>query len=243
MKILIVDDETLARERLIDLLNEDEPSYQCLQASNGVEALELIQTERPELVLLDIRMPVMDGLELAQHLMTLSGPVPAIVFTTAYQDHALEAFENNAIDYLVKPIRKERLMRALDKASQLGQAKLETLQHIDTESRSRQHFSASIHGKIILQPVQEVAYLKAEQKYVTAHWPGGEMLMDESLKSIEAEFSDRFVRIHRNTLVAIDAIRGLEKDDEGNSVLLLRDIEDKLPVSRRHLAGIKKLIK
>jgi len=242
MKVLIVDDEALARARLRDLIGEEFPEYEILEAGNGLDALESIQARPPDLLLLDIRMPIMDGLEVAQHLLNIDN-APALVFTTAYQDHALTAFESNAVDYLVKPIRKERLLRALAKANRLRLPQIQAIRAIEPEINQRKHLSASFHGKLHLQPIEEVYYLRAEQKYVFAIWPKGELLLDESLKSLETEFSDRFIRIHRNTLVATDYIKGLEKDDAGNTVILLRDIPERLPVSRRHLAGIKKLLK
>ncbi len=242
MKILIVDDEALARSRLRDLIGEDHPGHELAEAANGLEALALIESGRPDLVLLDIRMPEMDGLEVARHMCRIDD-APALVFTTAYQDHALEAFEKNAVDYLVKPIRRERLGQAIHKASRLHQSQVEALRAAAPEENRRRHLSASSHGRILLKAVDEIAYLKAEQKYVTACWPGGELLLDESLKSLETEFADRFVRIHRNTLVAIECITGLEKDPEGNSLVLVRDMPVRLPVSRRHVAALKKLLK
>ena len=242
MKILIVDDEQLARARLRDLINEDLVRHEILEAVNGLDALNTIQHNTPDLVLLDIRMPVMDGLEVAQHLLNIDN-APVLIFTTAYQDHALTAFDNNAVDYLVKPIRKERLLRALQKASALRKAQVLAIRATEPASNPRKHLSATSHGKLQLKPIDEIFYLKAEQKYVTAVWPDGELLLDESLKSLETEFSDRFIRIHRNTLVATDCISGLEKDDAGNSLMVIRDMETRLPVSRRHLASIKKLIK
>ncbi len=240
MKILIVDDEALARARLQDLLQEIDAGLQLLQAENGVQALDLIQAEQPDVALLDIRMPAMDGLELAQHLLAVP-TAPAIVFTTAYQEHALEAFDHNAIDYLVKPIRKDRLQRALDKASQINPAQLTNVQQ--AIPAKPKYFSANKHGKIVLQPVKEVSYLKAEQKYVTAYWPGGELLLDVTLTQIEQEHADVFLRIHRSTLVAVDSMRAIDKDESGNAVMILEAIDERLPISRRLLSQIKSRIK
>jgi len=242
MKILIVDDEALARERLHDLVNELYPAAITIEAANGMEALDKITEHSPEIILLDIRMPGMDGLELANHLLHLEMP-PAIVFTTAYQDHALNAFDANAVDYLLKPIRKERLNTAIERATVVSQSKLATLNETEGITSKRSHLSALVQGNIQLISIDSIYYLKAEQKYVTAAWPGGEILLDESLVSLEAEFIDYFIRIHRNALVAINHIRGLSKNDEGQHVIKLSDMPIELVVSRRHLSDVKKALK
>ena len=238
MKILIVDDETHARERLIRLLSEIDDQCSIIEAKNGLDALNLFNTQSPDLILLDIRMPVMDGLEVAHHLAEIKAP-PAIIFTTAYPDYALEAFNTQAIDYLMKPIRKERLEQSLNKAQALGRPYLATL----LGNNPRSHLSATVHGNIKLVRVDQIYYLRADQKYVAAVWPGGEMLVDDSLKSLEQEFGASFTRIHRNTLVAPQYIRELDKDDEGKLCVTLRDLETKLLVSRRHASALRKLMK
>jgi two-component system response regulator AlgR len=240
MKILIVDDEALARERLCELIQELNPDISISQAENGLQALESIKTEQPDIVLLDIRMPVMDGLEAAQHIAGLASP-PTMIFTTAYQEHALDAFEANAVDYLLKPIRKQRLQTALQRANVLNRARLSELRFAETAART--HLSAIVHGNIELVPVEEVRFLKAEHKYVTAAWPGGELLIDESLKSLEMEFPVQFLRIHRNALIAKNHIEGLEKDANGIHYVRLRGIQTTLAVSRRHIREIKKAVK
>ena len=240
MKILIVDDETLARERLSELIQELNPDISISQAENGLQALESIKTEQPDIVLLDIRMPVMGGLEAAQHIAGLASP-PSIIFTTAYQEHALDAFEANAVDYLLKPIRKQRLQTALQRANVLNRAHLSELRAAETAART--HLSAIVHGNIQLVPVEEVRSLKAEHKYVIAAWPGGELLIDESLKSLETEFPMQFLRIHRNALIAKNHIEALEKDDNGGYYVRLRGIQNMLAVSRRHIREIKKAVK
>jgi len=240
MKILIVDDETLARERLGELITELDSDISFSQAENGLQALETIQKEQPDIVLLDIRMPVMDGLETAQHIADLASP-PAVIFTTAYQEHALDAFETNAVDYLLKPIRKQRLQTALQRASVLNRARVSELR--DADASIRTHLSAVVHGNIQLVPVEKIRYLKADQKYVTASWPGGELLLDESLKSLETEFSVQFLRIHRNALISKQHIEGLEKDVTGSYYVRLRDMQTALTVSRRHLGEVKTAIK
>jgi two-component system, LytTR family, response regulator AlgR len=242
MKILIVDDEALARERLHDLVIELYPDAITIEATNGMEALEKITEHSPEIILLDIRMPGMDGLELANHLLHLETP-PAIVFTTAYQDHALSAFDANAVDYLLKPIRKERLNTAIERATIVSQSKLLSLNEVEGVTATRLHLSALVQGNIRLISIDSIYYLKAEQKYVTAAWPGGEILLDESLVSLEAEFIDYFIRIHRNALVAINHIHGLYKNNEGQQIIKLSDIPIELVVSRRHLSDVKKALK
>jgi len=242
MKILIVDDEALARERLHDLVIELYPEAITVEAINGIDALDKITTHLPEIILLDIRMPGMDGLELANHLLHLNSP-PAIVFTTAYQDHALSAFDANAVDYLLKPIRKERLKVAIERATVVSQSKLTSLKNKQDKSSSRSHLSAMVQGSIRLIAVENIYYLKADQKYVTAAWPGGEILIDEPLVTLETEFPEHFIRIHRNALVAIDHIEGLRKTADGQHVIKLSDIPVELTVSRRHYAEVKKIIK
>lgn len=242
MKILIVDDETLARERLRELVIELFPESRITEATNGIVALDKITEHTPDIILLDIRMPGMDGLELANHLLHLEAP-PAIVFTTAYQDHALSAFDANAVDYLLKPIRKERLKTAIERATMVSQSKLNTLNKSGDVSSSRTHLSAMVQGNIQLISINNIYYLKAEQKYVTAAWPGGEILVDEPLVALESEFSNQFIRIHRNALVAKNHIDSLIKTNEGQHVIKLSDMPIELDVSRRHLSEVKKLIK
>lgn len=242
MKILIVDDESLARERLHDLVVELYPDVITVEATNGMDALDKITAHSPDIILLDIRMPGMDGLEVANHLLQLETQ-SAIIFTTAYQDHALSAFDANAVDYLLKPIRKERLKTAIERASVISQSKLNTLNKTEGISSTRSHLSALVQGNIQLIPIESIYYLKAEQKYVTAAWPGGEILLDESLVSLETELTDHFIRVHRNALVAIKHIRGLSKTSDGQHAIQLSDMPTELIVSRRHLADIKKIIK
>ncbi len=242
MKILIVDDEALARERLHDLVIELYPVAITIEATNGLNALEKISEHSPEIILLDIRMPGMDGLELANHLLQLESP-PAIVFTTAYQEHTLSAFDANAVDYLLKPIRKERLKLAIERAAIVSQSKLALLNSNREEISARTHLSAMVQGNIRLIAVENIYFLKAEQKYVTAVWPGGEILIDEPLVTLETEFPKQFTRIHRNALVAINHIEALRKTAEGQHVIKLADMPIELSVSRRHVSDVKRIIK
>ena len=241
-KILIVDDESLARTRLRELLQDNGGGRTLLEAENGIMALELAQRECPDVVLLDIRMPGMGGLETAIHLARLPNP-PAIIFTTAYDEHALEAFEASAVDYLLKPVRAERLMQALARARLLRSAQVAELRRLQPDARQRTHLSIRIRDGLLLVPVDEVAYLRADQKYVTAAWRQREVLVDEPLKALEEEFSDLFLRIHRNALVARDHMLALERAPDGTIVVRLHGVPEALPVSRRHVAGVRAALK
>lgn len=240
MKVLIVDDEQLARERLRHMLRAIPDCEVTDEAASGSEALERVQSNPVDVVLMDIRMPGMDGLEAARHLSALGEP-PAVVFCTAYSDHALEAFEANAIDYLVKPVRRERLSAALAKARRLSpEALAETAMD---EGAGRTHLCARVRGNLKLVPVENVIYLQAEDKYVTVRHPEGELLIEDSLTSLEKEFGERFLRIHRNALVARAHLAGLRKNQEGQPVVTLKDLDDTLEVSRRNLPAVRQVIK
>ncbi len=239
MKVLIADDEPLARTRLRELL-AGIGDYQVIgEAATGKEALQQGVDMQPELILMDIRMPTMDGLEAALHLSALEQP-PAIIFTTAYGDHALAAFETHAVDYLLKPIRKERLEGALRKLQQLNRAQLATLKQTGGEARARTHLSVLLRGNLQLIPVENVIYFRADQKYVTVRHPTGQVLIEESLKDLEEEFGERFFRIHRNALAASAHVSGLIKDRQGNCMLALQGIAEQLEISRRHLPEVRK---
>ncbi len=241
MKCLVVDDELLARQRLVRLLDALEECDVCGEAGNGEQTLQEVQQLQPDLVLLDIRMPGMDGMETARHLAQLENP-PAVVFTTAYGDHALEAFETQAVDYLLKPIHPERLQQALEKARRLSQAQLQELQQAKVGG-SRTHLCARSRGNLELIPLTEVLYLQADNKYVTVRSRNLQILIEESLKSLEEEFAGCFLRIHRNALVAVAAICGLEKDAEGHCCVVLDGVDERLEVSRRMLPDVRKRIK
>jgi len=242
MKILIVDDERLARERLRDLLEDIDPAQQVVEADNGLAALSVFEQESPGIVLMDIRMPVMDGLEAAYHLSRAEQP-PAVIFTTAYQDHAIQAFELQAVDYLMKPIRRERLEAALQRSRIIKQATIASLMEQSGTTTSRSHLSASSYGKIVLIPVAEIGFLKADQKYTTVGWSGRESLINESLKSLEKEYPGRFLRIHRNTLITPEFIQSMKKEKDGVYYLYLKDIATGFPISRRHLHEVRHAMK
>ncbi len=211
LRVFIVDDEPPARNRLRDLLNDCNKHLLLVvvgEAGNGQEALDQLQVIEADVVLLDIRMPQMDGIELAQHLQKLPLP-PLIVFTTAYDDSAIKAFELHAADYLLKPIRKTRLLEALNRVFITPQMQAQMLRA--ALPAPRRNFSIHERGKIILIPIGQVLYLRAELKYITVRTAEREYLIEETLTELEKEFTTRFVRIHRNCLVAKEAISGFEK--------------------------------
>ncbi len=242
MKILIADDEPLARSRLISIIGEMSQHDVVGEAEDGEEVLNLTEQLKPEIVLLDIRMPGMNGLEVALHLSVLDNP-PAIVFTTAFSEHALQAFDSNAVDYLLKPIRSERLEQAIAKAKKINRAQLQALgKNVETE-QTRTHISAQINGNIQLIPIGDIYFFHAEQKYVTVRHKSGEVIIDESLKLLEEEFSELFIRIHRNALVATQYLSRIEKTTTGSWIVKMRDIDSSLEISRRHITQLRKHIK
>ena len=244
LRVVIVDDEAPARSRMLDLL-EDCAATLALevvgQAANGCELLELAQRTPSDVVLLDIRMPEMDGIEAAQHLHKLVDS-PSVIFTTAYDSYALKAFELRAVDYLVKPIRLRRLHDALTRVRALTPLSLDVLRELHPEPR--RHLSVQERGRMILVPVDKIVYMRAELKYVTARTAEREYLLEESLTRLEQEFHERFVRVHRSCLVARDAIDRFERvstEDgvEGAWSVVLRSLDERLPVSRRQQHVIK----
>ena len=237
LRVLIVDDEAPARSRLRDLLADVGgalPVTVAGEAGNGREALRITGAGGVDVVLLDVRMPGMDGIEVAQHLQKLEPP-PAVVFTTAYDAYAIQAFELHAMDYLLKPIKASRLQEALSRVMQGAAPQPETLRRMQQAPRAC--LSAAERGKVHLIPVGDVLYLRAELKYVTVRTTGREYLIEESLTQLEQEFQDRFVRVHRNCLVARAAIRGFERtgaeNGEGPWQVVLAGLEERIPVSRR----------
>jgi two-component system response regulator AlgR len=243
MKILIVDDEAPARERLRQLLDDSGEHEIVGEAGHGQEALDVAARVNPDVVLLDIRMPGIDGIETAHHLNNFDSP-PAIVFTTAYDEYAIDAFEANAIGYVLKPVRRERLSQALSQAARLTSAALFDVGAKSGISEKRSHVCARIQDELRLIPISDVHYFVADQKYVSVVHKNGRDLIDDPLKSLEQEFSDLFVRIHRSALVALKAVDALKKDDEGRTQVMLRDCtDDDLFVSRRHVADVKRRLK
>jgi two-component system response regulator AlgR len=243
MRILIVDDEPLARARLRTLVAELGLAGVEVagEAVDGVDAILAHESAPVDVVLLDIAMPRMDGLEAARHLAAMENP-PAVVFCTAFDEHALAAFEAHAVDYLVKPVARERLRIALERARKFTAEQVRGIVG-EVKSQSRSHICARIRGSLRLVPVAEIAYFLAEDKYVVVHHDGGEVLIEESLKALEDEFGDRFVRIHRNCLVAVDRITALERSGDGGTMALVRGAAQPLEVSRRCLPIVRELIK
>lgn len=248
LSVLIVDDEAPARTRLRDLLADiasEVPNALVAEAANGLLALQAIEGRQIDVVLVDIRMPKMDGIELVRHLAHLQHP-PAVIFVTAYDSYAVQAFELNAVDYLLKPVRAQRLAAALQKARQLRPPPAPQVL-AQLQQGARTHLSCRERGRLLLIPLFEIIYLKADLKYVTARTRDREYLLDESLTQLEQEFSERFIRLHRSVLVAKEAICGFEKtasdDAETQWQALLRGVAEKLPVSRRQWPLVKSYAK
>jgi two-component system response regulator AlgR len=243
MKVFIADDEAPARERLKDLLGDiaaEMPTTVVGEARNGLETLERLPQTGAELLLLDIQMPGLGGLEVARHLTGLPDP-PSVVFVTAHDRHAVEAFELNALDYLLKPVRADRLAAALRKATVPENASLQK-----AAEAPREYLSLAERNRIVLLPVRDIVYLRAEEKYVTVRTRAREHLVEEPLIALEKEFATRFIRIHRNCLVARAAIRGFERapndDGEAHWLVVLDGLEERLPVSRRQWPAVRELV-
>jgi two-component system response regulator AlgR len=243
LKVFIVDDEAPARERLKELLGDiaaELPTGVVGEARHGVEALERLPASGADVVLLDIKMPGMGGLEVARHLAGLER-APRIVFVTAHDRHAVEAFELNALDYLLKPVRAERLAAALRKAAVPAQEQL-----AKAAEAPREYLSVAERNRIVLVPVRDILFLRAEQKYVTVRTRAREYLVEEPLIALERELAVRFVRIHRNCLVARAAIRSFERapnaDDEAHWLVVLDGIDERLPVSRRQWPLLRDIV-
>jgi two-component system response regulator AlgR len=245
LRVFIVDDEAPARSRLKELLGDiadDVATSVVGEAQHGVEALERIPESGAQVLLADIQMPGMGGLELAQHLAGLERS-PAVIFVTAHDRHAVEAFELNAIDYLLKPVRAGRLAAALKKAMSVATPGREQLAR--AAQAAREYLSVAERNRILLVPVRDIIFLRAEQKYVTVRTASREHLIEEPLVALEREFAGRLVRIHRNCLVARSAIRGFERnpgDEEAQWLVVLDGIAERLPVSRRQWATVRDLV-
>ena len=237
MKILIADDESPARARLAALLSNLLPSHELVaEAANGREVLAACERTCVDLVLLDIRMPGMDGIEAALALAARPDP-PAVVFVTAYDEHALAAFDANAIDYLLKPVRPERLARALEKARALSGEQQRAL------GDATAFIGASYRGGLLRVGVGEVCVLRADSKYVEVWHPGGVALTEESLRALEERLPGRFLRVHRNALVAPELIRGLRREAGGRLVVDVEGCREPIEVSRRHAPEVRALLR
>jgi two-component system response regulator AlgR len=242
LRALIVDDEALARSRLRTLLGDCKLPAVLVEgeAANATQAVELLRRQAYDLALLDIHMPGADGLTLAQTLRTLPHP-PALVFVTAHAEHAVQAFELEAVDYLTKPVRLERLQQALQKAERLlrsrGDAPLDAAGEV---------LLIQERGRTERVPLGEVLYFKAELKYITVRTTAKTHILDGALSELEEKYGDRFLRIHRNALVARRAVRAIEKyedPEEGEGwAVRLSGVEEMLTVSRRQLAAVREAI-
>jgi two-component system response regulator AlgR len=235
MKILLVDDEALARQRLIKMLETLEGYTVVGEAENGAQALERIKELKPDVVFMDIRMPGVDGLEAAQAIANDADEYGCrVIFTTAYDEYALAAFDLQAIGYLLKPINKEKLQKALEQATRV---------QVNKQSNQREHLSSTSRGKVYLIPLDNVRILQADHKYVTVYHTQGESILDESLKNLEEEFGERFKRIHRNALVSVEHVLGMDRNRQGQYVLKMEGCDVKPVVSRRLITEVRNWLK
>ncbi len=240
MRILVVDDEALARERLVRLLQRLRPEDELQEAADGDQAIETARAFAPDLVLLDVRMPGRDGLEVAAELDTLDNP-PAIAFCTAYDEYTLQAFKYHAVAYLLKPARAEDLAECLRSASRVNRVQLARLREAPAASGDAgERVSSHTHRGFESLPLKDVRCFIAEDKYVSAITADNELTISDTLKELEERFADRFVRVHRNALVALVHIDRLERNNEGGWQVVLRDCELTPAISRRHLSSVKK---
>src|SRR5512138_518783 len=242
MKLLIVDDEPPARDRLRRLLAEIEDCEVVAEAANGEEALSVCGELKPDVVLLDVRMPGLSGIQVARHIDSLEDP-PAVIFTTAYDQYAVDAFETEAVGYLLKPVRKEKLAHALRHAGRISPSRLQKVAESARIEHKREQICARLGEQLRLIPVSDIYFFLADQKYVTVKHKGGENLIDESLKSLAEEFSPDFIRIHRNALVAEKYISAVERTGAGQYVVRMRECGSVLEVSRRHAAELLRRIR
>ena len=246
LRVFIADDEPLARSRMRELIADLDDQIPCEivgEAQNGFEALARLPGSGAQVLLLDIHMPGMDGLELARHLCSI-GDAPAVVFVTAHDRHAVEAFELNALDYLLKPVRVSRLVSALAKARTAGAPERAAIARAAGSARA--HISVVERNRIQLVPVREVVYFKADLKYVTMRTREREYLIEEPLVSLESEFAERFLRVHRNCLVAREAISGFERAsgsaEEPHWQVVMSGVDERLPVSRRQWQAVRDIV-
>ena len=236
MKCLVVDDEALARQRLLRLLAKLQPDSTCFEAGSGEQALALVAEQQPDLLLLDIRMPGMDGIAVAEALESLEQP-PAVVFCTAYDEYALEALQHEAVAYLLKPVREADLEKALASAGRVNRLQLAAMRG----GEGRTQVSSQGHRGVETLPLEDIRCFIAGQKYVTAYAPQRELLLPDTLKDLEQEFGDHFLRVHRNALVALRHVVRLARDESG-WVVELDGIDERPAISRRHLAEVKETL-
>lgn len=238
LRILIVDDEAPARARLRALIDHDALGQVVGEADDGMSALTAVLVLYPQVVLLDVRMPGLDGLDVAARIATMH-EAPAVIFTTAYDQHALAAFDARAVDYLLKPVRVQRLAAALQRAKALVASTPNLVEDLGASIEGRTHVGDAQR----LVPVEDVILFRAEHKYVNAYCDGGEVLLEESLGALELEFGERFMRVHRNALVAVRYIQEMVKGDAGRWHLRLRGVADSVEVSRRLVSAVRARIR
>jgi len=235
IKVLIVDDESLARIRLQRLLEKNSDIDVVGEARNGLEAVQMAHLYLPGVVLMDVRMPEMDGLDAARQIAKMVPP-PAVIFCTAFEDFALRAFDAKAFAYLLKPIKANELDEALQRAASATRAQLN-----GQAPSHRRHLCSRTHNGLELVAVEQIRLLQADQKYITAYTAEGETVLSDTLKDIEKEFSQLFIRVHRSALVARNAIEGLTYA-EGHLAVKIRDIEIQPIVSRRLEPKLRQLL-
>ena len=241
MDVLIVDDEPLARDRLVRMVEKIQDFCVVAQVDNAERAVEAVRMHDPDVVLLDVRMPGEDGLSAARQISELGDP-PAIIFCTAYDEYALDAFGTEAVGYLLKPVKQEQLEAVLSKAQKLNKVQLAALSERQPPENPRAHISAKTRRGVELIPLEDIRFFIADHKYVTVHHLGGETLIDDTLKELETEFAHHFVRIHRNALVAIKYIEGMERAIQGHYLVSLKGGDEKPIVSRRHVSKLRQLL-
>ncbi len=242
MDLLIVDDESLARERLSRMVQRLDGYRLVAEAANAQAATAAMREHDPDVVLCDIRMPGQDGLQLAQQISEMEDP-PAVIFCTAYDEYALDAFGVQAVDYLLKPVGDDQLQAALEKAQKVNRVQLAALAQAEQpQTDNRTHISARTRRGVELIPIDSIHYFLADQKYVTVYHDDTETLIDDTLKELEQEFPERFVRVHRNALVAIKAIEGMERTPQGQHRLPLKGVDVQPVVSRRHVTPLREFL-
>lgn len=241
MDILVVDDEPLARERLVRMVERLDDCRVVAQAANADDALTQVRQQDPDVVFLDVRMPGDDGLTAARNIAALDHP-PAIIFCTAYDEYALDAFDTEAVGYLLKPVKQVQLEQVLDKAQKLNKAQLAALQRREAPTSQRTHISAKTRRGVELIPLEQVRFFVADQKYVTVYHTLGQTLIDDTLKELEQEFGERFLRVHRNALVSVPHLVGMEKAPEGHYEVCLQGMHVRPVISRRHVSRLRTLL-
>ena len=242
MRIVVCDDESLARERLVRIV-QDSGHHVIAQAKTGAEAIMAVKEQQPDVILLDIRMPEMDGVRCAQILNELQHP-PAIIFVTAYDHYAIAAFKSHAIGYLLKPANRDELLEALRNAKSLNAAQLNEMRKLEdpTARPIREHIAARTHRGVELIKLQDIYYFTADQKYVKVRHKDGIVLIDDTLKELEQEFGERLFRVHRNAIINLSFLDYLETIDTGQYQVRFKGIEENLAVSRRHLPALREKI-